>query len=256
MLRYLQALDFEINRTCPLAKLHAGLCPISDPHRYDHVKDKSRAINMDIVQLCAQAAYGKLLFRGWVQFHYFNDPGDALGVICPAIPALRAAVPGIRLGLFTNGEMLGADLSQLRLFDGLWIRDYPNVRDGSRDTAGSPGVHIDAMPQLDSRMTTPLAKEPLTTRCRRMWDELCIDHYGYGHICTGDWRRAVDIGNVFDDGFAAVCERFNAVRDLICQEPMPPDAPAFCRYCQMSMRYGDCIIDEKIFNEARAYRGF
>jgi hypothetical protein len=256
MLRYLQALDFEINRTCPLARLHAGLCPISDPHRYDHVANRSRTINMDVVQLCARAAYGKMLFRGWVQFHYFNDPGDAIDAICTGIPGLRDAVPGIRLGLFTNGEMFGSDLSKLRMFDGVWIRNYRQARNWHRDTAGIPGVRIGDLPNLDSRMTTPPAAEPLLTRCRRMWDELAIDHYGYGHICTGDWRRQVDIGNVFDDGFDAVCQRFNAVRDLICQEPMPPEAPKFCRYCQLSMRVGDCIIDQRIFDDIVKHRGF
>ena len=258
LLRYLQSLSFEVNPFCPLAKFHAGICPISDPHRYDHVKDFSKNISLATVTDCAKEAYATLGFRGWVQFHYYNDPGLMIDELAVLIPAMRASIPGLRVGLFTSGIMFAKeDLPKLRLFDGVWLRNYLGRRKWAEELKDYPMVKIDEQPVLDKRMTTPPADEPTKTRCRRMWDELCFDYHGYGHICTGDWRRAVDIGDLWTGrGFVEVCERFNAVRDLICQEPMPPDAPAFCRFCQMSMREGDCIIDPAIFEEVKVKRGF
>ena len=259
-LKFLQSLSFEVNIRCPLATLHEGICPISDPHRYDHVKNAAQKITLDTVRECAAVAYGELGFRGWVQFHYFNDPGLMLREIAAAIPAMRTAVPGIRLGIFTSGVMIGrnaVDLEPLRLFDGVWLRDYLGNRDWLKELADFPNVRIDTAPVLDKRMTTPPAAEPTKVRCRRCWDELCIDHFGYGHVCTGDWRRAVDIGDLWTGrGFIEICERFNSARDLICQEPMPPEAPEFCRHCLLSMREGDCIIDHEIFEEVKVKRGF
>jgi len=260
LLRFLQSLSFEINIGCPLAKLHEGICPIGDRGRYDHVRAPSRRITIEDVRDCAKAAYGELGFRGWIQWHYYNDPGLMLREIAAAIPGLREAVPGIRIGLYTSGVMFGrepADLEPLRLFDGVWLRDYTGHRDWVKELVDFPNVRVDTAPVLDKRMSTPPADEPMPTRCRRCWDELCIDHFGYGHVCTGDWRRRVDIGNLWDGrGFVEICERFNTVRDLICQEPMPPEAPEFCRRCRLSMREGDCIIDQEIFEQVKVKRGF
>lgn len=252
-LRYLQALDFEISLGCPFAGLHDGICPVSDPRRWDHL-DTSQPLNdVQILNAC-HIAYHRLGFRGWVLWHYFNDPLDGLDRLKHLIPQIKALVPEARFGLFTNGARLPKDLSRLLIFDQIWLRNYLG-RDFSAVQAAHPAVLIDPAPVLDARMSTP-PRLNNQRRCRRMWDEMVFDYYGHGHICTGDWRGEVTIGNLYTVPFETIVANYLAVRAAISQQPMAPNAPAFCQNCALTMRDGNCIIDPAIFAEVTQHRGF
>jgi hypothetical protein len=251
-LKYLQAIDFEINLGCPLAGLHSGICPITDPDRWKKLDRTHVMANADIIA-SVDEAYNQLGFRGWILWHYFNDPILGLDRLEQLVPQLRKVVPQARLGFFTSGEKADLDLARLKIFDKVWWRNYLS-RGTSAVRASHPNLIVDPAPVLDARMTTP-PRLNNRKRCRRMWDELAFDFYGHAHICTGDWRGEVRLGNI-QDGLFPIVQKYLTIRDTISQQPMALDAPAFCQNCALSMRDGDCIIDEPLFKEITIYRGF
>src|SRR5512139_288784 len=253
-LYYLQAIDFEVSPgLCALSKVHAGICPISDPQRWDFVDISQPMTDESIIEAC-DVAYHELGFRGWVLWHFYNDPILSLPRLEKLIPRLKERVPEARTGLFTAGEPMPKDLSRLLVFDKIWLRNYRG-NDTSEIQKVHPLVLVDSAPVLDARMTTP-PKLNNQKRCRRMWDEMIFDYYGNSHICTGDWQGHVKIGNLADTPFRTIVDQYMEIRDAIAQEPMAPGAPAFCQNCNLSMRDGNCIIDFPIFREITSYRGF
>jgi len=251
-LAMLQAIAFEISVGCPLSKLHSGICPISDKHRWDKL-DTSRPMSDELIIDSCETAYHQLGFRGWITWHNFNEPMLEFDRIENLILQLRERISTFRTEVSTNGEVLPDDLKRMKCFDRIRLKNYTG-RDQSALLASHPNVEHDATPFLDERMASPVIQNQ--HRCRRMYDELPIDFYGNGHICAGDWQGNVPIGNIWDDGIEDVAERFLAVRDQIGQEPVAPDAPEYCRNCGLSMRYGDCIIDQEIFEEITQKRGY
>jgi hypothetical protein len=251
-LSLLQAIAFEISVGCPLATLHAGVCPISDPHRWDNL-DTSRPITDDIIIRSCVSAYDDMGFRGWITWHYFNEPLLAFDRIEHLIRTLRSLIPTFRTEVSTSGEVLPNDLSRLRCFDRIRLKNYRGHNHSKLD-AIHPRVEYDDHPYLDNRMSIPPSLS--SSRCRRLFDEMPIDHYGNGHICSGDWRGVVKIGNIWDIGITGVATNYIAIRDIISQEPMPATAPEHCRMCAVPDRTGDCIIDEIIFREVTQYRGY
>jgi hypothetical protein len=252
-LKYIQAIDFEISLGCPLVGLHMNICPVSDQNRWNGLP-RANPLSDDLILLCCVTAYHELGFRGWVLWHYFNEPLLALNRIERLIPRLKQLVPEARTALFTNGERLPQDLNRLLVFDKISLKNYTG-RDVSRLVALHPNIAVDPKPELDARMQD-VPRLNADRRCRRMWDELIIDFYGNGHICTGDWRGAVPIGNVWSESFADIVTNYMSIRARISQEPMAEDAPGFCRHCTHSMREGDCIIDADLFAEISEHRGF
>lgn len=248
MLYYLQSVSFEINLGCPLAAVHTA-CPICVKTRFNG-SDTSRPLTDDIILASIDTLYNKLRFRGWVNWHYFNDPAVAFDRISAMIPAIRKTAPNARVGLFTNGIALPKDVSRCVVFDRIWLKDYTHDRDWSVLRKLMP-VAYDPTPRLDARLTLPRDPQPGQRRCNRLYDELPIDHYGYGHICTDDWNRVVDIGNIWDIGIEGVAAKHVAVRDKIRTSPMADMAPDWCKTCGMPDKFQNCVIDNDIYREAQ-----
>lgn len=262
MLHYLQSVSFEINLGCPLAKEHAGICPISAAGRWDGL-NTSRPLTDDLILESVRILYGQLGFRGWINWHYFNDPALAFDRIEAIIPLLRQQSPAIRIGLFTNGIAIPKDQIRCKVFDAIWLKDYTHSRDWTVLRKCGVRVAYEPHPTLDDRMvcpplgnqkSSPGKGKPGEIRCNRLFDEMIVDHYGYGHICTDDWLRKVDIGNVWEIGIRGVTEKFLAVRSQISQQPMPSDAPNHCRECGCPDKFQQCVIDGPIYQETQTWK--
>lgn len=254
MLHYLQSVSFEINRDCPLAELHAGVCPISVEERYDNC-DQSRTLTDAVILESVDALYNTLNFRGWINWHYFNDPAMEFDRIEALIPQLRALSPKVRISLFTNGIFLPEDLTRCKCFDKIWLKDYVGTRDWTVLKQLRMDLYYEAHPRLDHRLLCGSDPNPGATKCNRMFDEMIIDYYGYGRICTDDWLRKVDIGNVWDDKITGVAAKFVAVRSTIRTTPMHPDAPEHCKRCACPDKFQQCIIDPAIWQECQRWGG-
>ena len=147
-------------------------------------------------------------FRGFVGFHFYNEP-----TLYPDfIHSVICARPELRYMLWTNGDALDG-LGEL--FDWVEVTDYT-----------SP-VYDDRLGIYDNE---PHAK----AACYRPDVELAIDCDGGVHLCCQDWRE--DYGNVIDEPLADIMARLEPVR----QAAMRGEGPDVCARCSnaQGVRWG------------------
>lgn len=227
---YTQFLTFEIGRVCNLAQAHKGACPSADVNRYGRL-NTSRQLHDGSIVDCAVAAYD-MGFKGQIAFHYYNEPMLSWDRIKALVPRIKEKVPDAQFCLWTNGTILPDRISDLSIFSSIWVSNYAG-RDWKTILAPTGAeIHIQDG-KLDGR------KESLSRandrRCLRPYNELVIDAYGNGHLCCADWRGEIHLGNVITEGFSAVADQYLLLRNQVAKDPLPKDAPAFCRLCPLRM---------------------
>lgn len=234
-----QFLVFEICRACNLCQKHSAHCPSADQDRYGRLDTSNELTDEVIVQSIREAR--QMGFRGEIAWHYYNEPMLAWDRLRPLMATIRQQWPDQRFALWTNGTSFPADLSELAIFDDVWVSNYEN-----KPWSTILGPHVKRLHvlngQLDGRKRP--AERASDASCLRPYNELIIDHYGNGHLCCADWRGEVWLGNVFRDGFAAVAAQYLGVRDTVRQKPLPSNAPAACRLCRVRQSHvGDLVTD-------------
>lgn len=223
-----QVLPFEITNVCNLSGEHCGLCPAGDPNRYGTL-DTSRPITDDLIVDCVKQSL-EMGFRGEIMWHYYNEPFLAWPRLKPLMQRIKAEWPAARFGCFTNGTSFPNDLSELSVFDDMWVSNYARCDWHAILTPHVKRLRVtDGI--LDQRMT-PMDYDEWRG-CLRPFHEVIIDYYGNGHFCCGDWKGEERIGNVWDQGFKHVASEYIHILNLVRQPTMPVDSPAICRRCRL-----------------------
>lgn len=211
IIRYL---SFEINRECPLSKVHAGKCPISHPERYKFSKSKNVIRDEDILGFyIACKSQG---FRGIVLWHMYNEPVLVLDRVRHLMKRIKAMDRYQPFQLTTSIE---GDYSD---FDIVKVSDYANGA------------------ELDNRLLTcegegkPYSEMPKRGWCGRgLGWEIPIDNFGNWGLCCNDWRCEESIGNILQGSYLDLVKRFTKQRRRIRwhDEESYNALPRMCRAC-------------------------
>jgi hypothetical protein len=249
MLSLEQFLVFEISPDCNLSGGHAPACPSGNPLRWAKV-DTSRPIANDLIVDCCRQAYDEMGFRGQVAWHYYCEPMLAWDRLRELMPRIKEEVPDARFCLWTNGTRMPADLSELKIFDTIWVSNYRRtkwdfLRQHVADMHVLGGV-FDTRTDGSTRISG--------SRCLRPFNEFILDHYGNGRLCCMDWRAKVPLGNVWEVRLRSIVERFVAIRNKIMWTPIDENAPAVCRACAYRQSDAARLVDP-IFREIERYAG-
>lgn len=230
-MRYLQFLDFEICRGCNLANEHAQ-CPTTSELRYAGLPHTTPMTDEQIIEI-AVAAYTVHGFRGFVGWHYYNEPLVAATRMWALMAAIKQRAPQARFLLWTNGELIPEDAAQFGRFDQIWITNYRN-QDFSRVAAVCPNTHVKPA-ALDTRRD--MARKDSSAPCVRPFVELIFDYYGNAHICCMDWQGRASPGNIHTSPLEQIVGRMQSLRQSVSGAAMWPDAPPVCRTCALRFGY-------------------
>jgi len=240
----LRYLAFEINNNCQLTGVHKE-CP-RNADRFCNSRSSEPITVSDIAsfyRFCAVRGFG-----GLVNLHYYNDP------LCTKERMLDIMedLPEANFSLWTNGIGLHRDPRKnryLRRFKDVMITIYPHadVQTLSNCKLHYPHIRFQTG-NLDGRAREDIKTEynPRFNRCNRPEWELIIDYYGNGHVCCGDWKAEIWIGNIKNDPyseFIAAWER--AKRGLLRQWDALSynDLPEVCKLCLARSPYISQVSD-------------
>lgn len=221
-----QLVCFEVTPYCNRGAEHA-LCPNAHPDRWLHSAGQRRMTNAQIVDVC-HAMYGGG-FDGWTAFHHYNEPLLAWPRIRNLIANIRVCVPAARFLLWTNGDLLPADLEELAVFGKIVVsnyagRDLSALHRACRDVTVLPG-------NLDWRLNPPRTGLDPEPHCLRPFLEIVFDYFGNVRTCCYDWRNETGIGNLHDTPFVELWQRWVTLRAALAAQPMQPTAPNRCLTC-------------------------
>lgn len=221
-------LSFEINDSCPMTDEHPD-CPRGH-NRFRHYR-KYEPITIDEIIDFTNICIDKFNFRGLICVNYYNEPLATKDKVLQLVEAFPN-----RIILYTNGVLLdGSDEKILNGVNHIWVSEYKDtgLRERLKDY---PKVRFQKG-SLDNR-TRDVAPvfNPKNNFCRRIDLELCIDYYGYGHICCADWKGEMYIGNMKSDDPCVFLQSWNNWRILLrSSQPWSQDdfhcLPNCCQLC-------------------------
>jgi len=138
-------------------------------------------------------------FRGFVGFHYYNEPLLDQGAIREVIDASQYG----RFMLWTNGLLLSrrvTDNDVLRLFEWVVISDYFPERNAEWLAALKQhygDMRIDSFhATFDHRLANYDSPPHTAVQCWRQRLEIPVDHFGSVHLCCQDWKGSMGLGNI------------------------------------------------------------
>jgi radical SAM protein with 4Fe4S-binding SPASM domain len=190
ILNNLTILSFEIGNDCNLKHKH-DKCPIN--HRVYINKDYT--LSIEKILMCIEEA-ALLGFKGYIAFHYYNEPL----LYKNKIETIIGYAKEYKYLLFTNGLLLDRNVNNnpvLDLFDIVYVTCYDqNYIDFFNDIKNRyTNVRILNW-DLDDRVEIYRSDYNNLLSCKRPLFELPIDHYGHIHLCCYDWNNQYYIGNV------------------------------------------------------------
>lgn len=221
-------LTFEACVECNLADIHPQ-CPNRHPERWSSVDTSTPLSDEKIVEIAVEA-YTKLGFHGMIAWHYYNEPLVARNRIIKLSKEIRRIVPESRFLLWTNGELIQSDDTELGIFETINISNYFGKDFGFVNKLAPYSYVCDFDAKLDGRLN--IQGEESDNPCFKMFNEIIFDFYGNVRICCMDWKGNVRIGNINTYPLEILVERFNEVRNQIVPV-MKPTAPLTCRRCNM-----------------------
>jgi hypothetical protein len=226
----LRHLSLEIGTGCNLAADHPE-CPILQPGRWPDTSLGPLTIDDVLQTIDAAVALG---FRGYVTFHYYNEP-----LLSPYL--IRDIIDRSSYGrfmLWSNGLLLSREVEDndiLELFEWVMLSDYDPDHNAEWFEAlarAYPASRIEPFTAtFDSRLHAYEGPADEHVTCWRHRLELPVDHYGNVHLCCEDWRGSVRLGNVKSASLAAIVmgAPFAGVSAALCAGTL--EAPAVCRTC-------------------------
>lgn len=224
-LSFLKLLSLEIGRACDMAGCHKE-CPSGDKDRYGDLPTDKKLTDDRISEIVREAH--DLGFNGEIAWHYYNEPLLFWKRMKPLMERLKSEVAGVKFCLWTNGSQIGTQVQpeELRVFNSIWVSNYLD-RDWSFLSDIVDNFHV-----LDGVLDNRKGRQPASdVGCYRPLNEMIIDTYGNGHLCCSDNKGEVKLGNVWDDEFETVAERFCQLSRLIARPKLAADAPDICRTC-------------------------
>jgi radical SAM protein with 4Fe4S-binding SPASM domain len=203
-------------------------------------------------------AYTKYGFRGFIAWHYYNEPMLQATRIFNLMDQIRKEFPGSRFLLWTNCTILPKD-SRVKLFERVHCTDYLNVGADKLyeyfkvSWFGYKGKDT----VLDDRLVISPGEKSFE-RCLRLFTDFIIDNYGEVPLCCHDWQNTVKVGNIWKNSLEEILEVREILIKKICGKEMLKDAPERCLRCQYreyDPMTGEFIFvfDRNIANESLKY---
>ena len=222
--------SFELGTECNLAKQHAE-CPILQPSRWPETRLGPITVS-DILSTIDDAV--ELGFKGFIGFHYYNEPLLNQDTIREVIGASSYG----RFVLWTNGLLLSRrveDNEILRLFEWVVISDYFPERNAEW-LAALKGHYCDVRVDsfhatFDQRLKNYDAPSHASVQCWRQRLEIPIDHFGNVHLCCQDWRGSVGLGNIKTAPLHEILSDQAYVQMVAALCAGSKKAPPICRTC-------------------------
>jgi hypothetical protein len=213
-LHFLKYLSFEINDECQLTNIHKG-CPRNARKLIGKPLETSEIISF--LHHCLRRD-----FRGMVNFHYYNEPLMSK----KRMMEVMAAVPYANYSLWTNGfNLTAADAPLINLFSDVMVTIYPGVNIYNLNALSVACRNMRFQQgNLDNRILQIEGKE--IKKCDRPNWELIVDYCGQGHVCCGDWKSEMYIGDIRDGH-----DRFLARWDLWRKQLLNKEFPEICKVC-------------------------
>jgi len=230
-------LSFEINNECPLESVHPQ-CPRNIKDRYALSPSGDSITVDDIVgfYLYCSVHHG---FRGRINLHNYNEPLATPGRIIEIMQRL----PGANFSMWTNGVLLEETPECIWIIEHcaeVMVTKYPQTNIRALNSLGAKFNQIKTQPGiLDNR-----ADEKVTPRyqphlsCGRPNFDFLIDYYGNGHMCCGDWRGEIILGNIKIDNYGDILLRWEESRAMLMRpmtEEVYRELPKVCKMCLVRM---------------------
>ncbi len=225
MLQYTQLINFEIGDKCNLTKMHPE-CPSNAVRSGKELTDEK------ILGLVNEI-YTKYGFRGFIAWHFYNEPLLQADRIFNLMEQIRKDFPKSRFLLWSNCTILPED-DRIKLFEDAYLTDYLNV--GMDRVYGCfknvahfwyKGKDI----SLDERFFSPYTEENHYERCLRPLVEFIIDNYGDVHFCCYDWNIRTEVGNVWNSSLDEILKKREELSRQVCGKQMTEDSPWRCLRC-------------------------
>lgn len=226
----LKYLAFEINDECPLTSLHLE-CP-RNSNRWQNSENDVPITLGDMISFymyCSRRG-----FNGLVNVHYYNEPLATKQRLLNLVDAL----PEAKFSLWTNGVYLSPNSrrnSFLKKFTDVMVTIYPhsNLRALANLKLNYPHVRFQTA-NLDARRNDVNPQfNPHITRCNRPWWELIVDYYGNGHVCCGDWKGEIKIGNIKTDDYDVFIRSWEKVVTSLSKTWNAESFSSLPRICQV-----------------------
>lgn len=250
-IKYTQLISFEIGDKCNLTSIHPK-CP-SNATR--HGKELTDELILALITKIYK--YG---FRGFLAWHYYNEPLLQADRVFSLMEKIKKDFPYSRFLLMTNCTVLPED-RRVKLFNLVLCTDYLNVGldklHKSFDGSGWIGYKGQNYCLLDDRFENPKADKQ-SGRCLKPLIDFIIDNYGEVHFCCYDWSSTVKVGNVWKDSFEDILKKREMLIEKICGKELIEGAPECCFVCTFREGNPHSVrdLDGTIANEAfRKYCG-
>jgi hypothetical protein len=232
----LRYLSFEIGSKCNLAEDHPT-CPINHMNRV-----YERTIQPSEVLAFARSAVDHG-FRGFIAFHYYNEPMLKIMEVMEIIGLIEEAKLPVKFILWSNGLLIPRSPEKqefLKKFHDIIIsqyfaKDVPFFVDLQQRF---PQIRIIPNAQLDDRAAA--VEHPATSyknfgQCMRQIIELIIRNDGTIHHCCIDYGNEIQAGNVLTDDHAGIISRWQRNRDRVSAGDKNQEGfdalPAVCKAC-------------------------
>ncbi len=240
-----QILEFELGTKCNLGDQH-GECPNMREDRYGDL-DVSQEMDDATIVDAAVEAYTELGFTGLIGWIYYNEPLCQVGRMFRLMNEIKLKAPAARFILWTNGTLIPGECAHFLEFDQIVVSDYgeESRRGVERLKAKDVGCKVLKDAPFDRRLhqIEPVDK---TTPCLRPFVELIFDTYGNSHLCCYDWQGKATFGNVMQEPFADIANRWRQQLPSIAGQAMNGEAPKFCVECghrwDMYQKHDEAIV--------------
>lgn len=249
-----QMIEFELGSKCNLGACHK-LCPNMHPERYGTL-DTSRELDDDTIVNTAVRAYRDLGFTGLVGWIYYNEPllqMDRMFSLMDQISAKTRA----RYILWTNGTLIPEDCERFKVFSQVVVSGYNSQSKRGVDRLNAAGIpasinYIEDA-QFDGRMEN-VEPTDRAAPCLRPFTEFIIDNHGNVHLCCYDWQGKASPGNIFQEDFAVIAERWRESLKHIVGDKMTAAAPRFCQDCGHRWSDRHQMHDMSVIDRANRWR--
>lgn len=196
MLQYNQFFIVELGSHCNLGKIH-DKCPTSKRIKKDTNLDDEK-----IIQLVTEA-YTELGFKGYVGFHYYNEPMLQWERMLGLIAKIRENIPTSRFVLWTNGTVLIDD----KRFDDIEFVVVTNYANKPHEVYSK--IYRNELLVIKENFDNRIAYEGYgnSSPCTRTFIEFIVDCWGDVRMCCQDWEGRIIIGNVYDKPLKELVEK-------------------------------------------------
>ena len=216
-LNVMRYMTFEISKDCDFAVAHAK-CPAGHPDRFKFGR-KVRPLDDETVLEFWKWARFKHNFRGIIQFSGYSEPTLQITRVYHLMNRIKKFDVGQPFRLITNRKPTEEMLERFDLVR--WTR---------YDRGAGLDDRIFAVTQ-EPKLYEEVAK---VGWCGRKFGwEVWIDYWGNWPLCCGDWRCDESVGNIWEDDWDGMLERFEKKgRGLTWDSLESYNAlPRLCRNC-------------------------